>query len=94
MAVGLQLRVTRAASTAGGSGGKANACSKRPTNCVDCLEALRDTDIRTDQALIQEARGLAMHLCGNPVHSTAKNTRRSKDIPNGLVGTSAQLVAA
>ena len=49
--------------------------------CVDCLEALRDTNIRTDQALIQEARELAS-IFAKSVSTAKKNTRRSKDIPN------------
>jgi four helix bundle protein len=49
--------------------------------CVDCLEALHDTNIRTDQALIQEARELAS-IFAKSVSTAKKNTRRSKDIPN------------
>jgi four helix bundle protein len=52
--------------------------------CVDCLESLRDTRIRTDAALINEARELAS-IFGKSVSTARKNTRRSK--------TSGQLVA-
>jgi len=49
--------------------------------CVDCLEALRDTGIKQDDALIQEARELAS-IFAKSVSTARKNTRRSKDFPN------------
>jgi four helix bundle protein len=49
--------------------------------CVDCLEALRDTKVKTDAALIQEARELAS-IFAKSVSTARKNTRRSKDFPN------------
>ena len=49
--------------------------------CVDCLEALRDTKIKTDAALIQEARELAS-IFAKSVSTAKKNTRRRKDFPN------------
>ena len=49
--------------------------------CVDCLEALRDTKVKTDAALIQEARELAS-IFAKSVSTAKKNTRRSKDLPN------------
>jgi four helix bundle protein len=49
--------------------------------CVDCLEALRDTNIKTDAALIQEARELAS-IFAKSVSTAKKNTRRRIDFPN------------
>ena len=49
--------------------------------CVDCLEALRDTRIKCDDALIQEARELAS-IFAKSVSTAKKNTRRSKEFPN------------
>jgi len=49
--------------------------------CVDCLEALRDTKVKTDAALIQEARELAS-IFAKSVSTARKNTRRRKDFPN------------
>ena len=49
--------------------------------CVDCLEALRDTKVKTDAALIQEARELAS-IFAKSVSTAKNNTRRSKDLPN------------
>jgi four helix bundle protein len=49
--------------------------------CVDCLEALRDVRIKTDAALIQEARELAS-IFATSVSTARKNTRRKKDLPN------------
>ena len=49
--------------------------------CVDCLEALRDMRIKTDVALIQEARELAS-IFAKSVSTARKNSRRSKDFPN------------
>ena len=60
---------------------KVQRAGSRPDECVDCLEALRDTNIRTDQALIQEARELAS-IFAKSVSTAKKNTRRRKDIPN------------
>ena len=49
--------------------------------CVDCLESLRDTRIKKDDALIQEARELAC-IFAKAVSTPRKNTRRRKDFPN------------
>ena len=49
--------------------------------CVDCLESLRDTRIKRDDALIQEARELAC-IFAKSVSTARKNTRRRKDFPN------------
>ena len=49
--------------------------------CVDCLEALRDTKVKTDAALIQEARELAS-IFAKSVSTARANTRRTKHIPN------------
>ena len=49
--------------------------------CVDCLESLRDTRIKRDDALIQEARELAS-IFAKSVSTARKNTRRRKDFPN------------
>ena len=49
--------------------------------CADCLEALRDTRIKRDDALIQEARELAS-IFAKSVSTPRKNTRRRKDFPN------------
>ena len=49
--------------------------------CVDCLEALRDTGIKQDDALIQEARELAS-IFGKSVSTARKNTRRRKEFPS------------
>jgi hypothetical protein len=49
--------------------------------CVDCVEALRDTKVKTDAALIQEARELA-NIFAKSVSTARKNTRRTKDLPN------------
>ena len=49
--------------------------------CVDCLEALRDTNIKTDTALIQEARELAS-IFAKSISTARKNSRRKKDLPN------------
>src|SRR5712691_8223758 len=48
--------------------------------CVDCLEALRDTRIKTDIGLIQEARELAS-IFAKSVSTARNNTRRKKDFP-------------
>jgi four helix bundle protein len=50
--------------------------------CVDCLEALRDTGIKQDDALIQEARELAS-IFAKSVSTARKNTHRSRNFPNG-----------
>jgi hypothetical protein len=50
--------------------------------CVDCLEALRDTRIRSDPALIQEARELAS-IFAKSISTARENSRRRKDFPNG-----------
>ena len=49
--------------------------------CVDCLEALRDTGIKQDDALIQEARELAS-IFAKSVSTARKNTHRSRNFPN------------
>ena len=49
--------------------------------CVDCLESLRDVHIKTDIALIQEARELAS-IFAKSVSTARKNTRLKKDLPN------------
>ncbi|HXD20163.1 MAG TPA: four helix bundle protein [Vicinamibacterales bacterium] len=49
--------------------------------CVDCLEALRDTRIKGDDALIQEARELAS-IFAKSVSTARQNTRLRKDLPN------------
>ena len=49
--------------------------------CVDCLESLRDTKVRTDVALIQEARELAS-IFAKSVSTAKKNSRRCKDVLN------------
>jgi len=49
--------------------------------CVDCLEALRDTRIRSDPALIQEARELAS-IFAKSISTARENSRRKKDFPN------------
>jgi four helix bundle protein len=49
--------------------------------CVDCLEALRDTKVKTDAPLIQEARELAS-IFAKSVSTARKNSRRRKDSPN------------
>ncbi len=49
--------------------------------CVDCLEALRDTRIKSDAALIQEARELAS-IFAKSVSTARDNSRRKKDFPN------------
>jgi len=54
---------------------------KKAASFVDCLEALRDTGIKQDDALIQEARELAS-IFAKSVSTARKNTRRSKDFPN------------
>jgi hypothetical protein len=48
---------------------------------VDCLEALRDTRIRSDPALIQEARELAS-IFAKSISTARENSRRRKDFPN------------
>jgi four helix bundle protein len=48
--------------------------------CVDCLEALRDVRIKTDAALIQEARELASIFATS--FQRPARTRRKKDLPN------------
>jgi len=49
--------------------------------CVDCLEALRDTKIKEDAALIQEARELAS-IFAKSIATAKNNTRRTKNLPN------------
>jgi four helix bundle protein len=49
--------------------------------CVDCLEALRDARIKTDEGLIQEARELAS-IFARSVSTARKNSRRQKKLPN------------
>jgi four helix bundle protein len=49
--------------------------------CVDCLESLRDTRIKRDDALIQEARELAS-IFAKSVSTARNNTRRRNDLPN------------
>ena len=49
--------------------------------CVDCLEALRDTRIKRDDALIQEARELAS-IFAKSVSTARNNTRRKTDFPD------------
>jgi hypothetical protein len=49
--------------------------------CVDCLEALRDTRIKSDAALIQEARELAS-IFAKSVSTARQNSHRKKDFPN------------
>ena len=49
--------------------------------CVDCLEALRDTGIKRNDTLIQEARELAS-IFAKSVSTARKNTRRRKDFPD------------
>src|SRR5262245_5003391 len=52
--------------------------------CVDHLEAFRDLRIKTDAALIQEARELAS-IFAKSVSTARKNSRRGKDFPNSYV---------
>jgi len=54
--------------------------------CVDCFEAFRDMRIKTDAALIQEARELAS-IFAKSVSTARKNSRRSKDFPDSSSGT-------
>jgi hypothetical protein len=49
--------------------------------CVDCLEALRDTNIRKDDRLIREARELASIFAAS-VKTARKNSRRRNDFPD------------
>jgi hypothetical protein len=49
--------------------------------CVDCLEALRDTHVSSDPALIQEARELAS-IFAKSISTARENSRRRKDFPN------------
>jgi four helix bundle protein len=49
--------------------------------CVDCLESLRDVNIKNDTPLINEARELAS-IFGKSVSTTRKNVRRRNDLPN------------
>ena len=49
--------------------------------CVDCLEALRDTGIKRNDDLIQEARELAS-IFAKSVSTARQNTRRTKNLPD------------
>jgi len=49
--------------------------------CVDCLEALRDTNIKRNDELIREARELASIFAAS-VKTARKNSRRGKDFPD------------
>ena len=49
--------------------------------CVDWLEDLIDAGIAHDPVLLQEARELAA-IFAKAVHTTRKNTRRLKTLPN------------
>lgn len=48
--------------------------------CIDCLEALRDTSIKRNDELIQEARELASIFAAS-VKTARKNTRRKNGYP-------------